>query len=1469
MKYTLELIDGEYVNRAAAINALNLYRWHRRGQPVIVIYSDGNETKKAIFAIGIKSSNTSSTQPCGLNCYVIIGDGYNITNNIETIDIDNDTIQYNDNDQISVNVSALYEAGDGITFTPAGENRYIISANIDNDTITFDSSGRLVARVGSGGGEYVAGEGIEIDQNNVISAITDGDTIYINDEGQLSAELMERITWRNLKDLRDNSRLVPGKQYRIIDYTCETTQENTRSAHHDFDIIVFADSESQLNENARAIQREDLDINALTVPFSYETPYFQTNKKGVIYYFVGYTFDHGTVDPTVYEWRRCNVNNVQDSTITNDWGYPQFVYTYTSNPSGVVYKDYNNGTLSNPVDNAEVIYSTITDVPKIEVLQNTANGYNPTSLRAYYTGVTEEINGTTFYRFNWLSYNYKMIRQTYIPSPDDTCVLDYITDDWILYDLYMLSDTPATTDDRWLYMPDVYEGILGSPQQSVFESIGWFNPDYTNLINLKYIQEMRMTMLGYWNDIPSSLQPSGYVNLPVDTVTCNYEFINGQTHIESSDYFTNSKLESWKLKYCLDNDQHRFLWASPETIERDGKWYTMDVFLWTYTEKGQSSYLGKTDGYAISMRFNPFDFVSINSDVYMRWEIIDWAGSLPAVSQDGYIYTPYSSYYWNFTSPYNGLFDNQLGILIYDGNNYVDIYNYYVTQEGWSFSGQDVSAYPTQDHWQFNYVGDDPGTGYPIYSCNGIEIIPTNNPYDHFWTMHLNDLVTGNDNLYQYIEMCKGSGKDVLYDNVEYGEEHIYILEGKGVVYYMQDEWNNEAPYDFKSIKYGIGAVKKETVYKCQIYSLAQVCNIYTDEYSDKPGTLIFNKQCVSTFPPVMIDGQMYLVFEPDPIVLSGFGSDITISIPDNKLYVPYPYNFTADSDGILSQSMMFVYDTGQMITFETYLAQYLVQYGLTYTFGNSSAISWDSSGTVDIELYAIEDGITVTIDDIEYEAFYIDGNPNSPYIFINGDGELCLYNDYNQASELLTIPHFWDTGDKLIIYDAYAYYIEYSDKAPRTYVYTFNNDIYGVNTDHSLGYMIQENWMSLCFENVIKEYHNDQLESWVKYITGAGPYDPPYNFSLQVLNKNVFLNVDFNRILPRLAEVIDPAEAGGYFTELMQLLCIGNKLDANCHDNIFGSNCIMNIMEGNCIGNTLNNYCKVNTFGNNCSSNVLQDSCSQNKFDCECLHNILCTDSDYNTFGQGCESNTLDTGCTHNTFGQGCSSNNLCSGCKENIFGQGCSSNYLSSGCTHNTFGQGCTENTLDTSCTHNTFGQGCSSNNLGSDCKENIFGQGCSSNIMGNITDGGSCSHNVLGSGCKNNIFRYKFSKNQLGNLVSNNVFELSIESCVFENGVSYNVFGYNANINTDPTQYDASNYADIENMHVYDGVKYCYVTSSDPTWPSPNKLKNCQIMPGTQHPSTGTILNIVFPVAGASYTQIAGYNSSNVLTYKNPMD
>ena len=104
-----------------------------------------------------------------------------------------------------------------------------------------------------------------------------------NNQTAIDTNKLTKITWADLKAKRDAGELIPGVQYRITDYNCTTTQTDTQSAGHQFDIIVTADSNNKLNEVARAI-RHDGDENlpdatsTTTDSVTIKTAYFANSK---------------------------------------------------------------------------------------------------------------------------------------------------------------------------------------------------------------------------------------------------------------------------------------------------------------------------------------------------------------------------------------------------------------------------------------------------------------------------------------------------------------------------------------------------------------------------------------------------------------------------------------------------------------------------------------------------------------------------------------------------------------------------------------------------------------------------------------------------------------------------------------------------------------------------------------------------------------------------------------------------------------------------------------------------------------------------------------------------------------------------------------------------------------------------------------------------------------------------------------
>jgi hypothetical protein len=111
-----------------------------------------------------------------------------------------------------------------------------------------------------------------------------------------STQLAVSTTYAALKALRDGGNLVPGTWYRITDYACTTTQENTQSANHAFDVIVRADDASHLNENGYATHHAGdtyfatckLEAWELKYSLDNDTNRFawadKENGKGVIFY---------------------------------------------------------------------------------------------------------------------------------------------------------------------------------------------------------------------------------------------------------------------------------------------------------------------------------------------------------------------------------------------------------------------------------------------------------------------------------------------------------------------------------------------------------------------------------------------------------------------------------------------------------------------------------------------------------------------------------------------------------------------------------------------------------------------------------------------------------------------------------------------------------------------------------------------------------------------------------------------------------------------------------------------------------------------------------------------------------------------------------------------------------------------------------------------------------------------------------
>ena len=94
---------------------------------------------------------------------------------------------------------------------------------------------------------------------------------------------------------------------------------------------------------------------------------------------------------------------------------------------------------------------------------------------------------------------------------------------------------------------------------------------------------------------------------------------------------------------------------------------------------------------------------------------------------------------------------------------------------------------------------------------------------------------------------------------------------------------------------------------------------------------------------------------------------------------------------------------------------------------------------------------------------------------------------------------------------------------------------------------------------------------------------------------------------------------------------CYSNTFGNSCNSNTFGNGCNSNTFGNGCYSNTFGNYCNSNTFGNYCNSNTFGDYCYSNTFGDYCYSNTFGRDCYSNTFGNYCDTNTFGNYCDTN----------------------------------------------------------------------------------------------------------------------------------------------------------------------------------------------------------------------------------------------
>ena len=167
-----------------------------------------------------------------------------------------------------------------------------------------------------------------------------------------------------------------------------------------------------------------------------------------------------------------------------------------------------------------------------------------------------------------------------------------------------------------------------------------------------------------------------------------------------------------------------------------------------------------------------------------------------------------------------------------------------------------------------------------------------------------------------------------------------------------------------------------------------------------------------------------------------------------------------------------------------------------------------------------------------------------------------------------------------------------------------------------------------------------------------------------------------------------------------------------------------------------------------------------------------------FNTFGTMCRNNYLDFNCKNNTFGTLCYNNFFGVGCESNTLGEQSSNNTFESECKRNTTNESFTLNYIGRKCLDNTFGIGCSKNKFGVMCSNNTFANNCNTNTLNsacsNIQFGDWCETNTFGNNCTNNKFGTECFGNVFGEWCATNTFGNLCYNITFNAACNNNKFG-----------------------------------------------------------------------------------------------
>ena len=1149
---------------------------------------------------------------------------------------------------------------------------------------------------------------------------------------------MEGITYSELEDLRNRSKLIKGKQYRITDYVTTTTQTNTQSENHQFDIVVTADGANSLSEVARSCFHDgdtyfsgvNLGAWELRYCFDNDTNRFawadSINGKGVIYYMKDEFGNEAPYDfkniKFIYNSEFLTENANWKSAVLGQFTGTQlsfYTFSYYNAQSGVVddslkvYSTPNHYAHGNKINNYfrnedgkltlnNIVFVATENSPYNNIIENSCHdcifgdkcyentiGFNASSNvvgnKFYNNKIDSGFKNNKIYNTHKNSWFYSNIlgnncQNNIFPRQFYSCKCG---DNFINNDFFTNSSTPTASF--------VKNCIFGNNFQ-----------DNTGIhYKLSNIEILNNTLSGNWNDI----------------IVDNGKTINKCL----SDYDT---LGYFKLFIGLDENDRVFLRDFNEQCV-----YHMGHF----TNLQSALQYAATVEIAGNESLSKICFTT-------GTPIVNTPEALNEENHTGYI-----EQYVSINISTQVIFWQsgfRMRKITFTDNNRTAINDTATTDSIKKGEGEGVywsnptSLYYDQASHKIALNRFDDGQKWGLSGCFGEVEIPL-----------VSSSIAG---------LMSAGDKSLLTDTSALLNKFVKSKVYNSVPDYVGGDWHSRKRYWYRFAKIND---KSPNIFRISTNAANDV--IFTSSIGWSDGSSYDITGALSVINASLKSNENHACIEGIRLVASSSGGyiDMLLNTPYNnssryvEIYVtcistifnsndyePLYNNiekleekggvfnrngetiiqsFDLVDKAIMSKDFILTNENGEQISVADSIVNKLSS--IQNILYSDLKDLRDNNNLIPGQKYRITDYVTTTSElntqsaghqfDIIVEALSENTlsedvkaiqNENDGY-FDEANLEAwelkyCLDNDTNRFA--------WaDDNGKGVIYYMKD---EFNNECP----YDFKNIQfvrYKLNPPTVGGYNYE--WQNQLSKNVNKMFENNQLS----YIwRGSGSYDYYY---WEHTNRNVFSTVtEDTKAFYTFSNVINDEISDNSLTNVCYSNVIKESYESNMlntlklNNNIFFSTKI----KQPCYSNSLGYDCTYNTFGSNCYSNTFGSNCYSNTFGSNCY---------YNTFGDGCSNNSFSNNCYSNSF-----SNN----CNFNSFGKICIYNSLGYDCTYNTFGDNCDYNTFGNNCYSNTFGSNCYYNTFGDECDYNTFGDECSNNTFGN-----NCDYNTFGNTCNNNGF------------------------------------------------------------------------------------------------------------------------------------